>query len=134
MRHIITLAVFVSLGFTVHAQTSKISGAISDEQGKALASSTVSLLKAKDSSLVKAAVSDKSGLYQFINIKDGTYFVAASSVGYSRKATQPFEVKGSDVSVPSFALKQLPGNMSGVTVTTKKNLLLKQGLIKLLST
>ena len=120
MRHIITLAVFVSLGFTVHAQTSKISGAISDEQGKALASSTISLLKAKDSSLVKAAVSDKSGLYQFINIKDGTYFVAASSVGYSRKATQPFEVKGSDVSVPSFALKQLPGNMSGVTVTAKK--------------
>ena len=120
MRHIITLAVFVSLGFTVHAQTSKISGAISDEQGKALASSTISLLKAKDSSLVKAAVSDKSGLYQFINIKDGTYFVAASSAGYSRKATQPFEVKGSDVSVPSFALKQLPGNMSGVTVTAKK--------------
>ena len=120
MRHIITLAVFVSLGFTVHAQTSKISGAISDEQGKALASSTISLLKAKDSSLVKAAVSDKSGLYQFINIKDGTYFVAASSVGYSRKPTQPFEVKGSDVSVPSFALKQLPGNMSGVTVTAKK--------------
>jgi len=120
MRHIFTVIVFVLLGFTVHAQSSKIFGSISDDQGKALVSGTVSLLKAKDSSLVKTSLSDKTGQYQFINIKDGNYLVAASSVGYLKKSSQAFEVKGSDISVPSFSLKQSPNNMNNVTVTAKK--------------
>ena len=120
MRPIFTLLVFVLLGFTVDAQSSKISGSINDEQGKALSSTTVSLLKAKDSSLVKVSLSDKTGQYEFINIKDGNYFIATSTVGFSKKSSQPFEVKGSDISVPSFSLKQVPNNMNNVTVTAKK--------------
>ncbi|MGZ3952532.1 MAG: TonB-dependent receptor domain-containing protein, partial [Flavisolibacter sp.] len=56
----------------------------------------------------------------FINIKDGNYFVAASSVGYQKLSSRPFEVKGQDLSVPSFSLKQAPANMSNVTVTARK--------------
>ena len=120
MRQIFTLVVFVLIGFVVNAQTSKISGTVSDDQGKALSSTTVSLVKAKDSSLVKVAVSDKSGLYQFVNIKDGSYLLAASSVGYSKKFSPAFEVKGGDVAVPSFSLQQVPNSMNNVTVTAKK--------------
>jgi iron complex outermembrane receptor protein len=120
MRHLLTLVGFVLVGFTLPAQTSKIIGSIYDEQGKGLALTTVSLLKTKDSSLVKVSLSDQSGQYQFLNINDGNYFVAASSVGYSKKNSQAFEVNGTDISVPSVALKQVPNNMNNVTVTAKK--------------
>jgi len=120
MKHIYALLAFVLIGFAGQAQTSKISGTVSDDQGKALPSTTISLFKLKDSSLVKVAVSDKSGLYQFLNINNGKYFVAASSVGYQKRSSQAFDVESKDVSVPSFTLTQAPTNMSGVTVTARK--------------
>ncbi|MGZ3854413.1 MAG: carboxypeptidase-like regulatory domain-containing protein, partial [Flavisolibacter sp.] len=120
MKHFYTLLAFVFIGFAVQAQSSKITGTVSDEQGKPLPTATVSLFKSKDSSLVKLALSDRSGLYQFINIKDGNYFVAASSVGYQKLYSRPFEVKGQDLAVPSFSLKQAPASMSNVTVTARR--------------
>jgi iron complex outermembrane recepter protein len=119
MRHIFTVIAIVLTGFVANSQT-KISGAVNDAQGKALASSSVSLLKAKDSSLVKVAIADKSGQYEFINVKDGNYLLAASFTGYSKKFSQIFEAKGSDVSVPAFSLQQASRDMNAVSVTAKK--------------
>lgn len=120
MRHIFTLVVFVLTATVGMAQTSKISGFINDEQGKAIAASSVSLLKAKDSSLVKTAVSDKSGLFQFPDIKGGSYLLSVTSVGYARRFSPVFEVNGNDVSVPSLSLKQNQKDLANVTVTAKK--------------
>lgn len=120
MRQIFTLAVFVLMATVVNAQTSKISGIINDEQGKAIASGSVSLLKAKDSSLIKVAVSDKTGAYEFPNIKEGTYLLSATSIGFSKSLSPVFEVKGGTVSAPSLALKQSPKDLANVTVAAKK--------------
>lgn len=119
MRKISTLIVFALIGFAVKAQT-KISGVVKDEQGKALAASTVSLIKAKDSSLVKVAVSDQSGTYEFINIKEGNYLLSASSVGYSKTFSSSFDVKGNSISLPDLSLKQTSKDLSNVTITAKK--------------
>jgi outer membrane receptor protein involved in Fe transport len=105
--------------FAASAQT-KISGTVNDAQGKALASSTVSLLKAKDSSLVKVALVDKAGQYEFLNVKDGNYLLAASFTGYSKKFSSVIEAKGSDVSVPAFSLSQASKDMNNVVVTAKR--------------
>lgn len=118
MRHIVTLAVVVLIGLTANAQ--KISGSITDDQGKGLPSANISLLKAKDSSLVKVAVSDKAGQYQFANIKEGNYLLSVSSVGYSKNFSSSFEVKGTDVSIPSLSLAQVAKNMNNVVVTATR--------------
>lgn len=119
MRQIFTLGVFVLAGFVVKAQT-KLSGSVRDDQGKALASSTVSLLKAQDSSLVKLALSDKAGLYEFINIKEGHYLLSASSIGYSKVFSSLVEVKGGDISLPSFTLRQISKDLNNVVITAKR--------------
>ncbi|HWI91387.1 MAG TPA: TonB-dependent receptor [Flavisolibacter sp.] len=119
MRHIFTLVAIVLTSFVATAQT-KISGIVNDAQGKALASSSVSLLKAKDSSLVKVAIADKLGQYEFVNVKDGNYLLAVSFTGYTKKLSQVFETKGSDISVPPFALQQASKDMNAVMVTAKK--------------
>lgn len=121
MRHIFTLAVCVLTGSMAFTQTtSKISGTIIDGQGRALASTSVSLLKAGDSSLVKLAVSDKSGQYEFVNIKEGRYLLAASSVGFTKSYSSPFDVQGSDLSIPSLSLAQVSKDMNNVVVTARR--------------
>jgi hypothetical protein len=51
----------------------KIHGLVQDETGKGIASATVSLLKAADSSLVKVALSESPEPFEFLNIKEGAY-------------------------------------------------------------
>lgn len=120
MKQIFTLLGILGV-MTAAAQTnSTISGTVNDEQGKALVSSSVFLLKAKDSSLVKTAVSDKTGRYEFANIKDGSYLLSASSIGYSKRFSPVVEVKGAAITVPSFSLKQTSADLNTITVTAKR--------------
>src|SRR4029078_9287194 len=85
MRYVIAFTVLFLTGTLSFAQgTSKVSGIVRDEQNKVLSAATVSLLKASDSSLVKIAVTDKTGLYEFISVKDGNYLLSITSVGYSK--------------------------------------------------
>ncbi len=65
-------------------QTGKISGSIKSADDKAIDAATISLLKAKDSSIVKISVSDKAGNFEFENIKAGNYFLTAEAVGYNK--------------------------------------------------
>src|SRR5687767_947428 len=102
MRKTATMLMFSFLtAFVANAQTvNKISGTVSDEQSKPLVAATVSLLRAKDSGLVKVAISDKAGVYEFINIKEGNYLLTFTSVGFAKKFSKSFELKGSDIEVP----------------------------------
>src|SRR4051812_14765434 len=99
MRQIFMLLVlFVITGFDAKAQTTaKVSGTVQDDQGKSLTAATVSLLKARDSALVKIAISDKAGIYEFVNIKEGAYLLSFSSVGFKKTYSKSFDVKGNDV-------------------------------------
>lgn len=122
MRKIVLLLItslVASLG--VFAQgAAKIAGTVTDETGKGLPSSTVSLLKANDSALVKLAVTDKEGRYEFINIKEGKYLVSVTSVGYGRKASAKFELTSTGTDMPAVALSQSSKNLNAVTITAKK--------------
>jgi len=86
MKHLLLLLTAVNFGFFVFAQSSgKINGAIKDGGNqKIIDAATISLLKSKDSTLVKTALTDKDGKFLFDNIKDGSYLVAASSLGHSK--------------------------------------------------
>lgn len=126
MRLIFTL---ISLSFlftlSVSAQTKgRITGVIKDESGKLLPSVTVSLLKAGDSALIKFGVSDKEGAYEFINISEGKYLITASSVGFAKLTSQPFDVVGDKTfKVPYFTLRRSATAMTEVTVQARRQLI-----------
>ena len=84
---ILTLTIFFISSCIITAQTTgrgKITGKILDEQQKPIDGATAELLRGKDSSLIKVAISNKSGVIEFENIRFGSYFVKATSVNRER--------------------------------------------------
>src|SRR4051812_23238316 len=121
MRYFISLVILMLTGVTLFGQvTSRVYGMVRDEQNKALSSATVSLLKAGDSSLVKIAVTDKSGLYEFIPVKDGNYIISVTSVGYSKNFSSHFVISANDHKMPDQTLRAASSDLRNVTVTAKK--------------
>lgn len=120
-RTFLLLIVFAATALGAVAQTTgKITGLVADDAGKGLASATVSLLRAKDSVLVKLAVSNKDGGYEFFNIKEGKYLLSVTSVGYGKKFSAPFTLASEEVNVPAMALTQSAKSLNEVTVTARK--------------
>jgi iron complex outermembrane receptor protein len=122
MRQIFTVFSFsLCAALPAAAQNSpRITGSVNDQQGKALSSATISLLKSTDSSLVKLAVSNKSGQYEFAGIKQGSYLLSATSVGFGKSFSNTFELKDADVSIPAFSLRETSRDLGGVTVQAKR--------------
>ena len=115
----------VSFLVAVTGFTQQISGTVKDQQGKSVSGSTVSLLNAKDSSVIKLAASNNEGQYAFNSIKAGTYLVSITHVGYANSYSSSFEFSGTgETSAPAVALNKLAAELKGVTVTSKKPILI----------
>ncbi len=99
-----------------------ISGIVNDNHQKPLQSVSVSLLRAKDSALVKATATDKSGKYQFENIAAGNYLLALTSVGYQRIFSSPIIISAGQpvVKLTAFSMQEAAKVSDAVTVTAKK--------------
>ncbi|MET0463719.1 MAG: outer membrane beta-barrel protein [Chitinophagaceae bacterium] len=120
MRKLLTLLT-VAVLTTTASFAQKISGAVKDQQGKGLEKTTVSLLKAKDSSVVKLTVSDNQGGFQF-PADPGKYLISVSYVGYQPAYSKVFDVAAADVTVDALTLLKTEGTLQGVTVVSKKPL------------
>lgn len=120
MKKLFTLMTMLMIGI-MGTKAQMILGTVKDDQGKALNGASVSLRKAKDSALVKLAVSDASGKYQFNNIPAGNYFVTVSHVGSVPKNSGPVEVSGTgDVTIPEVSIVKASSNLKAVVVNSKK--------------
>ena len=118
MRKLLTLlltAIFLSSA--TFAQ--KITGVVKDQQGKGLEKTTVSLLKAKDSSVAKLTVSDNQGNFSF-QADAGKYLVSVTYVGYLPAYSKVFDLAADDVKLDGLTLQKSEGALAGVTVTSKK--------------
>jgi iron complex outermembrane recepter protein len=113
------MLLFLSLaGFAQKAST--IKGHVKDENQKPFSGATVSLFRAKDTVLVKAAFTDKNGQYGFEGIKENNYLLGITASGYQRKLT-PVTVSG-DVSVTTIEMAVEVKGLKEVTVSGKKPL------------
>jgi len=85
MKKIITLLVFSFFAVTIaFAQHANLKGSITDTLNKQNLSNTViSLLKAKDSVLVKFTRSDKNGNFEMKNLPEGNFFLLISYPAYA---------------------------------------------------
>jgi len=82
MQRLIMLLI-VLISFTAAAQTSTIKGKVFDTASKkGLAYATISLVKAKDSTLVSFSKADSSGNFTLKAIPKGEYLVSSSYVGF----------------------------------------------------
>jgi len=100
------LTAFTVSGLAQSQQKSIISGKVQDATNKSIQTVTVSLLKAADSSLVKAALTDATGNYEIAVTKSGKFLVRYESLGYEKKYAAAFEVEaGKDYSLPVAVLK-----------------------------
>jgi iron complex outermembrane recepter protein len=121
MRKLVPVfAFFMLVSASVKAQ--QVSGLVKDQQGKGLEKSTVSLLKAKDSTIVKLVVTGADGRYTVTANEPGRYLVSASFVGYTPVYSSVFEVAGAGVTVPEMTISKATGNLADVTVTAKKQM------------
>lgn len=80
-----SLIIFLLLSVAAVAQPAKqgkITCKISNNDQQPLSNITAELIRSKDSSLVKTAISDQSGLVEFEQIPFGTYLIRTSSVNY----------------------------------------------------
>lgn len=123
----ITLVSFVSVG---HAQTAafgqgKVSGTVIDGNTRIIESATITLLRAKDSSVAKMSVADKSGKFLFEGVEDGTYLVSITAVGHQKGYSETFSISAaqSEASLKTIELVPVAKAVGGVTVSARKPLI-----------
>ncbi len=118
---VIGLACVYQLSFS----QSVIRGKVLNSNNEPAVNASVLLLRSNDSSLIKAMICDNTGVYAFSNIKDGTYFIASSFIGYKQAYSKIFiaDKSNRDVIIDDITLTEEPAQLNDVTVTAKKPLL-----------
>lgn len=101
----------------------KISGKLIDASGAGQAYATVTLLSAKDSALVKGAVSDEKGAFEMAGIRSGRYLVRTQLVGFQSAQSDPFDFATADVALAVIVLKPVSKELQEVSVVAQKPLI-----------
>jgi hypothetical protein len=117
---LITLFSLASMSFKPF-NTGRIEGSVFGSE-KAIEAATISVLKAKDSSLAKMALTTKTGQFEVERIAEGRYLIMVSAVGYKKYYSETFELSEG---TPSYKLKDIvlsvaDKSLKEVTVTAKK--------------
>lgn len=123
MKQLSALLLLILLSSFAFAQdkTASISGKITESNDKSLAAATVMLLKAKDSLVVKTAVTNSNGDFNIINVKPGSYFISATSVGHVKNSSKAFDItEDQHFTLPAIALSQSSTSLAEVSIQTKK--------------
>jgi len=117
----ITALLLCILPFIAHAQVMQhsITGSILSIEKKPLDGASISLLKYSDSTLITNTLTDTNGVYHFTAIKKGTYFIAATTVGF-KKGYAVVEINTADVLLQSIVLLPEEKSLKGITITSKK--------------
>ena len=127
MRKMLTLLTVLTLSIVSHAQikNGKISGTVIDGSTKTIESATITLLRAKDSSVAKMSVADKTGKFVFDGVEEGAYMVSITAIGHTKGFSETVDITAakSDVILKTIELVPVAKSLGGVTVAAKKPLI-----------
>ena len=103
-----------------------ISGRVQDSKGKALAGTTVELLRAKDSLLIKASITNNDGYFE-INTKANLPFILSYDLlGFEKKYSPVFTLtENKDFKAATVSLAISPKKLEDVTVTSTRKPLIE---------
>src|SRR4051812_8405824 len=79
--------------------TGKITGNILDEKNQPLGFTTIVLLKAQDSTVLKSALSNDNGDFTFDQLADNQYIVSVAHTGYQKHFTSKLSISADNQSV-----------------------------------
>jgi iron complex outermembrane recepter protein len=79
------------IGQAQTAGSAKVTGTVSGTQ-KIIEAATVSLLRAKDSAVVKLAITGKSGNFEIEKVKQGSYLVSVQAIGFKKYYSETFQL------------------------------------------
>lgn len=123
MRYFFTFLLLLITVFCF-AQTgkSKVVLSVINEQKQPVEAATVELLRSKDSSLVKTALTDKTGNAEIDNLLPAMYVLRVSAVGLTTTYSSVVETKAYETTtLPQIALAaKTAAQLQGVTVSAKK--------------
>jgi len=93
-----------------------------DEQQRPVEGATAELLRAKDSALVKVAISNKSGVIEFENIRFGSYIVKTTYVNHERSFSSVVTLSADEnaITLADVFLKPAAKELQTVQVTGRK--------------
>jgi hypothetical protein len=129
MRKFMTMltVALTALSFVSQAQVKngKVTGTVIDGSTKTIESATITLLRAKDSSVAKLSGADKTGKYEFDLVPEGKYIVSISATGHTKGFSETFEITSANSSVIVKTIELVPQakTIGEVTVIAKKPLI-----------
>ncbi len=126
MTRILLVLILIVFNSTIYAQskTNQIKGEVLDTQLQGIGSATISLLRSKDSSLVKITLSDKSGKYLFEVNRTGRYLLSFTAVGFGKAYSETFELSDAnpEISLSAMKLPTQAKNLKEVSVVASRPL------------
>ena len=101
-----------------------IKGSVVDSSGKAIFNASVSLLRAKDSSLVKGVISNAQGKFEFNNLPVGNYFINATLLEHKDAWSSLLSIDSihQQINLAALTLLRVTASLQEVTVVAKKPL------------
>lgn len=120
---LLSALIYNQKAFAQQKSTSIISGTVVDAQQKLMDYATVSLLKAKDSLLVKGALTDLKGQYKFSGVVTGKYLISITMVGFQKSFSKPFTLGTEDILVEKMVLQQGSRELKAVSIVAQKPLI-----------
>ena len=117
---------FAAISFMAAAQsnTAAIKTKVTDDKSAGIDGATVSLLNAADSSLVKVNITEHDGSVSFDQVKNGSYLLSTSVVGFKKQVTKPVNIDQDNqkVVIPDIRLEANASQLKEVSVQAKRPL------------
>lgn len=110
-------------GFLV-AQEATLSGVVKNNSGEPISYANVVLYTTNDE-IMQGAVTDEVGAFIFTEIKEGSYLVKASFVGYENYTSTAFNVS-EDKRLPTIILKEDTESLEEVTLISRKPTIVRE--------
>ena len=124
-QKLITKIIFVVLlsfqAILTKAQVT-ITGTVLDQNGAPLPTATVLLLNSTDSSMVKGAITDDSGIYLLEDISSDSYLLSVSMIGFKKYVSDSFLADQQILQVESIQLEVAIEQLDELSVTARRPL------------
>jgi len=120
--------ILLALGLFPSTGSAQVSGKLTTTTGTPVPLANVLLLDGRDSTLVKAALSDEKGSWRIEAVRPGKYILRYSSIGYRTQVSDTFELTATrkEVDLGVVIMREDTGKLNAVLVQAEKPLIQQQ--------
>jgi len=113
-------SIFFGLIQFLSAQDYFISGSVKTSKDESISFGTLLLKNASDSSLVKVSITNTDGIFTFLNIPSGKYYIQLDYLGYQKFRSSQIDLIDKDITLDPIILNESNTNLEEVTITAAR--------------